>query len=93
MALRNLHCGGRDSTLSTPYLLRPRGKKVAARLSVGLSEPQHAALTALAVENEATVAWLVRRAVAEFLERHGSRARPPLHAHRISPKSKRGLVT
>jgi hypothetical protein len=72
---------------------RPKGKKVAARLSVGLSEPQHAALTELAEENQATVAWLVRRAVAEFLERHRSRARPPLRAQRISSKSRHGLVT
>ena len=52
-------------------MARPKGKKVAARLSVGLSEPQHSALTALAEENEATVAWLVRRAVAEFLNGMG----------------------
>ena len=51
---------------------RPKGKKVAARLSVGLSQPQYAALTALAEQNEATVAWLIRRAVTEFLERRDS---------------------
>jgi hypothetical protein len=60
---------------------RPKGKKVAARLSVGLSEPQHAALTALAEQNEATVAWLIRRAVAEFLQRHGSKTAPALRLH------------
>ena len=70
-------------------MARPKGKKVAARLSVGLSEPQHAALTALAEENEATVAWLVRRAVAEFLERHGARPRQPLRSRRAPTKSNR----
>ena len=70
-------------------MARPKGKKVAARLSVGLSEPQHSALTALAEENEATVAWLVRRAVAEFLERHGTRSRQPLRARRAPSKVKR----
>jgi hypothetical protein len=70
-------------------MARPKGKKVAARLSVGLSESQHAALTALAEENEATVAWLVRRAVVEFLERHGARPRQPLRSRRAFTKSKR----
>ena len=70
-------------------MARPKGKKVAARLSVGLSEPQHEALTALAEENEATVAWLVRRAVAEFLERHRARPREPLRTHGAPIKSKR----
>ncbi len=65
---------------------RPKGKKVAARLSVGLSQTQHAALTALAEQNEATVAWLIRRAVAEFLERHGSSTRPAPHLPRRSTK-------
>jgi hypothetical protein len=68
---------------------RPKGKKVATRLSVGLSEPQHAALTTLAEQNEATVAWLVRRAVAEFLERHRSPTGLPLRAHRTPAKHKR----
>lgn len=63
---------------------RPRGKKVGSRLSVGLSEPQHAALVALADQNEATVAWLVRRAVAEFLEKHGSSARLALRLRRVA---------
>jgi len=65
---------------------RPKGKKVAARLSVGLSQPQYAALTALAEQNEATVAWLIRRAVAEFLERHGSSALSALRLPRRTRK-------
>ena len=65
---------------------RPKGKKVAARLSVGLSQPQHAALTALAEQNEATVAWLVRRAVSEFLERHGPSTQSALHLLRRPTK-------
>jgi hypothetical protein len=68
---------------------RPRGKKVASRLSVGLSEPQHAALVALADQNEATVAWLVRRAIAEFLEKHGSSARLALRLRRVGKKQAR----
>lgn len=69
-------------------MARPKGKKVAARLSVGLSKPQHAALTALAEQNEATVAWLVRRAVTEFLERHKKLTDSPLNSP-ISSKTKR----
>jgi hypothetical protein len=65
---------------------RPKGKKVAARLSVGLSQPQYAALTALAEQNEATVAWLIRRAVAEFLERHGPSALSALRLPRRTAK-------
>jgi hypothetical protein len=69
-------------------MARPKGKKVATRLSVGLSKPQHAALTALAEQNEATVAWLVRRAVAEFLERHKKVTTSPL-SHPMSRKANR----
>jgi hypothetical protein len=68
---------------------RPKGKRVANRLSVGLSEPQHDALIAMAEQNEATVAWLIRKAVAEFLERHGSSVGPSLRFRRFGTKSKR----
>ena len=67
-------------------MARPKGKKVAARLSVGLSQPQYAALTALADQNEATVAWLIRRAVAEFLERHGFSSQSALHLSQRTTK-------
>ena len=81
-------------------MARPKGKKVAARLSVGLSQPQYVALTALAEQNEATVAWVIRRAIAEFLERHGPSALSALRLPRrtmklesresVRPKAKTG---
>jgi hypothetical protein len=67
-------------------MARPKGKKVAIRLSVGLSEPHYLALLALAEQNEATVAWLIRRAVAEFLARHGSLTASKLHLSRPTRK-------
>jgi len=69
---------------------RPKGKKVASRLSVGLSEPQHAALLVMAEENEATVAWLIRRAIGEFLEKHRSSSRPALRGdHAVRKQNRR----
>lgn len=50
----------------------PKAKKVAARLSVGLTEPQYDALQETAERYDATAAWVIRRAVAVFLERRRS---------------------
>lgn len=52
-------------------MARPRGKKTDVRLSVGFDELTYGVLSALAHQNDTTVAWVVRRAVAEFIERRG----------------------
>jgi len=50
-------------------MMRPRGKKIPIRLSVGLDVTSHAKLSRLADRSGVSLAWIVRRAVAEFIER------------------------
>ena len=50
---------------------RPKGRMLPHRVSVALTSDQLAALEELAASNSAPVAWLVRRAVSEFLEHSG----------------------
>ena len=50
---------------------RPKGRLLPHRVSVALTGDQLAALEELAASNSASVSWLVRRAVSEFLERSG----------------------
>ncbi len=49
---------------------RPKGRQLPHRVSVALTDEQHAALDELARSNGAAVSWMVRRAVIEFLARN-----------------------
>ena len=40
------------------------------RISVGLSEREHAQILAMSEKHRVSVAWLGRQAIVEFLERH-----------------------
>jgi hypothetical protein len=51
-------------------MARPKGRQLPNRVSVALTDQQLTALESLARENQAAVSWLVRRAVAEYLERN-----------------------
>lgn len=62
----------------TASMARPRGNRRVARLTVTLDEQAHTTLSALAQHQDVSVAWVVRRAVAEFIERHGTSAQPEL---------------
>lgn len=42
----------------------------ATRITVSLPDDEHAALTAIAEENDVSLSWLARKAIAEFLDRH-----------------------
>jgi hypothetical protein len=53
-------------------MARPRGQKHPVRLSVSLEEKDHAAISRLAADMNISTAWIVRRAVAEFVERYQS---------------------
>ena len=59
-------------------MARPRGQKHPVRLSVSLDEKDHAAISRLAADLNLSAAWLVRRAVSEFVARHHSSAQPDL---------------
>lgn len=67
-------------------MARPRGKKTAVRFSVGFDDTTAEELAQIAETNDTTVAWIVRRAVSEFIKRHGDHEQPivPLHRHELS---------
>lgn len=52
------------------YLPRPKSKKQSVRLSVTLDEGEYAELTRLGGELDLSAAWMIRRAVSEFVARH-----------------------
>jgi predicted transcriptional regulator len=54
-------------------MARPKGRQLPNRVSVALTDQQLTALESLARESQAAVSWVIRRAVAEYLERN----RPP----------------
>jgi Ribbon-helix-helix domain len=47
-----------------------RGKKLATRVTVSVDERDYEQLSALAEEHRVSLAWLVRYAVGDFLERY-----------------------
>ena len=49
---------------------RPRSKKHSVRLSVALDEAEYEELTRLGADLDLSAAWLIRRAVSEFVARH-----------------------
>lgn len=52
-------------------LSRSKSKKNSVRLSVTLDEGEYAALTRIGTELDLSAAWMIRRAVSEFVVRHG----------------------
>jgi predicted transcriptional regulator len=63
-------------------MARPRGRKSGVRLSVSFDERTHGILSEVAREHDATIAWVVRRAVADFVGRQAIGAEPELPLHR-----------
>jgi predicted transcriptional regulator len=51
-------------------MARPKGRQLPNRVSVALTDQQLTALESIAQESQAAVSWVVRRAVAEFLQRN-----------------------
>jgi hypothetical protein len=51
-------------------MARPRGKRTAVRLSIGFDQQTYGSLLAFADHEDATVAWVIRRAVSDFLSNH-----------------------
>ena len=47
-----------------------RGKKLATRVTVSVDERDYAQLSTLAEEHRVSLAWLVRYAVGDFLQRY-----------------------
>ncbi|WP_167401337.1 ribbon-helix-helix domain-containing protein [Paraburkholderia eburnea] len=64
----------KNSTL----MARPRLNRKIVRTSVSLDEQMFSEVFQLAAQNDVSVAWLVRKAVAELLERHRGELEPQL---------------
>lgn len=58
-------------------MARPKGRRPDVRLSVSFDQQTHGVLSAIAHDNDTTIAWVVRRAVADFVTRHHQAAAEP----------------
>ena len=63
-------------------MARPKGKKPTVRLSISLDAADHAELSRLAEQHDLSVAWVVRKAVSEFVARNADQNEPVLPLHR-----------
>jgi hypothetical protein len=61
---------------------RPKGRKPSVRLSVSVSATDHAELTRFAEARDLSLAWVVRRAISDFVERHRDDLQGELHLPR-----------
>ena len=48
---------------------RPKGKRLPVRLSVSMDAAVHAKLSRLADRQDVSLAWMIRKALAELIER------------------------
>lgn len=65
---------------------RPKSKKHSVRLSVALDEGEYEELTRLGAELDLSAAWLIRRAVSEFVARHRDGIEADLPLRRPEPE-------
>ena len=65
-------------TLGGVQLLRSKIGKKSVRISVTLDEAEYAELTRLAAGLDLSAAWMIRRAVSEFIGRQGGKTEPGL---------------
>jgi len=59
-------------------MARPRLNRKIVRTSVSLDERMFCEVAQLASQNDVSVAWLIRKAVAELLDRRRQHLEPPL---------------
>ena len=53
-------------------MARPRGRQKTARLTVNLDDHVYGALVGIAASQDATLSWIVRRAVVDFIARESA---------------------
>jgi hypothetical protein len=53
--------------------MRGPARKFGPRITVSLQKEDFAGLEAIAKDSDVSISWVVRRAVSEFLDRHGNR--------------------
>ena len=51
------------------WMVRPKGKRLPVRLSVSMGAAVHAKLLQLADRQDVSLAWMIRKALAEYIER------------------------
>jgi hypothetical protein len=61
---------------------RPKGRKPSVRLSVSVSATDHAELARFADARDLSLAWVVRRAISDFVDRHRDDVQGELHLPR-----------
>jgi predicted transcriptional regulator len=59
-------------------MARPKSNRRTVRLSVTLDEDDYKVVRDMAESMDLSTAWMVRRAVTEFIERHGREDAMPL---------------
>ena len=63
---------------------RPRGKRVPVRLSVGVDPASHAKLSQLADRHDVSLAWVIRKAINDFIKGQELDDQPELPLQRCS---------
>lgn len=64
-------------------MARPKGKKPSIRLSISMNLTDHAELVRIAEARDLSMAWVVRRAIADFVERHREASQQELALPRV----------
>ena len=65
-------------------MARPKGNRKVVRLSVTLDEQDHTEIQRLATELDLSTAWLIRRAISEFVGKHRNKIEPELPLRRTA---------
>jgi hypothetical protein len=68
--LKKEFSGAKMRRLERVGMPRPKGRKPSVRLSVSVSATDHAELARFAEARDLSLAWVVRRAISDFVERH-----------------------
>lgn len=61
---------------------RPKGRNPSVRLSVSVNATDHAELAQFAEARDLSLAWVVRRAISDFVQRHRNDMQGELHLPR-----------
>lgn len=69
---------------------RPKGKRVPVRLSVSMDATVHAKLLRLADRQDVSLAWMIRKALAEFIERQEEEDQAELPLRRSGEEGRTG---
>lgn len=65
---------------------RPKIARRSSRVSITLDETDYAEVCAVARENDTSAAWVVRRAISDWLDRRRQRPEPQLALQQKTPR-------